>query len=198
MAFPFDTRSASPAAEQDSFQQQFARTTADATEVVEGLTDEQFNWRPGPGRWSVGECLVHLNLTSRAYLPVIDQAIARARSRGLAGSGSFRFGFLNGWLIRTIEPPPRRKFKTPKPVAVAPAGHEVDAVLREFVEYQDKLLACTQRAEGIDLARAKLRSPLMKLLKLSLAECFALLAAHERRHLWQARQVVAAPGFPRN
>jgi hypothetical protein len=32
---------------------------------------------------------------------------------------------------------------------------------------------------------------------MSLNSAFALMAAHERRHLWQARQVIAAPGFPR-
>ena len=40
------------------------------------------------------------------------------------------------------------------------------------------------------------RSPVTKLLRLSLGQEFALLIAHEQRHLWQARQVRANPQFP--
>jgi len=31
---------------------------------------------------------------------------------------------------------------------------------------------------------------------MSLNSGFALMAAHERRHLWQAQRVIAAAGFP--
>jgi hypothetical protein len=33
-------------------------------------------------------------------------------------------------------------------------------------------------------------------LKFTLGQAFRLLAAHERRHLWQARNVRNAPNFP--
>ncbi len=45
------------------------------------------------------------------------------------------------------------------------------------------------RAEGIDLARVKVRSPVLWLLRLSLGQWFALIAGHQKRHLWQAGQV---------
>jgi hypothetical protein len=39
------------------------------------------------------------------------------------------------------------------------------------------------------LGRVKVRSPAMKLLRFPLGGLFAIMAAHERRHLWQAQQV---------
>lgn len=44
-------------------------------------------------------------------------------------------------------------------------------------------------ADGLDLARIKVTSPVTRLLRLSLGQWLAGLAGHQRRHLWQARQV---------
>lgn len=180
------------------YRRQFESNAADATQLLVGLTDTQFNWRPQPGRWSISECLVHLNLTARVYLPVIDQAIARARSRGLYGRGPFRYGVVGRWLIRSMEPPPARRFRAPKPLA-PPEHHELAAVRAEFVNLRNEFLERIRRANGLDLSRATLRSPVLKvkILRFRLCECFAFLAGHERRHLWQARQVLEAPGFPK-
>lgn len=46
-------------------------------------------------------------LVAQAYLPLIRDAVARARERGLTGDGPFRRDFF-GWLLgRMIEPPVR-------------------------------------------------------------------------------------------
>ena len=47
------------------FEQALARLHALAAE----LPEPAWTWRPAPKRWSVGECIAHLNLTSAAYLP---------------------------------------------------------------------------------------------------------------------------------
>ena len=41
----------------------------DVTAIVANLGDDQFTWRPAPGRWSIGECFEHLNLTAAAFGP---------------------------------------------------------------------------------------------------------------------------------
>jgi hypothetical protein len=64
------------------------------------------------------------------------------------------------------------------------------------MEKQEEYLRLARRAGRVDLARVKLESPASARVKLSLGETFALLAAHERRHLWQARQVKDHPSFP--
>jgi hypothetical protein len=51
-------------------------------------------------------------------------------------------------------------------------------------------------AEGLDLARVKVPTPISRLLKLSLGMTLAQAAAHERRHLEQARRVRENPRFP--
>ena len=45
-------------------------------------------------------------------------------------------------------------------------------------------------ANGLDLERIRVRSPAVPLIKLSLGAAFEIQAAHERRHLLQAEQLL--------
>jgi hypothetical protein len=54
-----------------------------------------------------------------------------------------------------------------------------------------------RRANGLDLVRARVTSPVLRWRRFSLGAAFAMLAAHERRHLCQARRVAALTEFPR-
>ena len=53
-----------------------------------------------------------------------------------------------------------------------------------------------RQANGLDLGRVRVRAPMNKWVRFSLGSGFAFMAAHERRHLWQARQIIAMKGFP--
>jgi len=71
------------------------------------------------------------------------------------------------------------------------------AVRQEFLEWQDQIAERIRQADGLDLPRARARSPL-RVWKWSLGTFFAVALAHERRHIWQARQVSNEQGFPRS
>jgi hypothetical protein len=183
------------APEIDEFRRQFEQISADADALVGPLSDEQFNWRAGPGAWSVGDCCDHLNATARMYLPRLDEAIAEAIRRGLYGAGPFRYAWLGRILVRVFEPPARLRFRAQLATQPSPnrPRSEVMAALRAYqVQYIDRL----RQANGLDLARARVKSPCATWIRISLGSGFALMAAHERRHLWQAKQILSAPGFP--
>ena len=177
------------------YQRQFEAITADAGELLARLTDAQFNWRPVPGRWSIAECLAHLNVTGQMYLPLIERSIREARERRAFGRGPFRHGLLGNLFVRAAEPPAKIKIKTPKLFAPLPE-HLLIVVAPAFSSLHEQLFRLLREADGIDLARARLTSPVTRFLRLSLGQCFAFIAAHERRHLWQARQVRDDPAFP--
>lgn len=177
----------------------YLRQINDATDmaqrVVAGLAENQIRWAPAAGRWSVAECVGHLNATNAAYLPIIEAAIREGRRAGLTGPGPYRHGWLVNWFIRSMEPPPRRRYKRPKVFTPEVPAAGVD-VLPKFFAYQDDIVRCIRESDGLDLGRVRLVSPAARFLRMSLGQAFALLAAHERRHLWQARQVTEARGFP--
>jgi hypothetical protein len=66
-----------------------------------------------------------------------------------------------------------------------------------FRAYQVQYIDRLRQANGLDLARARVRSPVSKWIVMPLGTGFAAMTAHERRHLWQAGRIVDAPGFPR-
>ena len=177
------------------YQRQFERIKQDAVALVAGLNESRFNWRPAPDQWSIAECLQHLNITGDRWLCLLEHAIQQAQSRGLLGQGPFRYGWLGKWFVRNTEPPPKRKFKAPRWLTPV-HGQPINAVVPTFLHLQDQLVRRLHEANGLDLARAKTATPISSLLKLSLGQSFAQIAAHERRHLWQARQVRSHPHFP--
>ena len=179
----------------DAFRVEFERLSSDADELVGPLTEEQFNWQPAPGSWSVAECIEHLNATARHYLTNLDEGIADAIRRGLYGEGPFTYNWIGRIVVATMEPPARFKIKAPRTFHPLPkrSRHDIMAAFRAYqVQYVDRL----RQANGLDLARARVSSPAAKWLRMSLGSGFALMAAHERRHLWQARGVRSDPGFP--
>lgn len=68
--------------------------------------------------------------------------------------------------------------------------------LPRFLALEGRLVRRLAQAQGLDLRRVKLTSPFVPLLRVDLGSAFRVVAVHERRHLWQARQVTGAPGFP--
>ena len=79
-------------------------------------------------------------------------------------------------------------------VAVPPA--EVTEIMAAFRAYQVQYIDRLRQSNGIDLARARVRSPGAAWLRIPLGSGFAVMVAHERRHLWQARKITGAPAFP--
>ena len=57
-------------------------------------------------------------------------------------------------------------------------------------------LSCVESSRGLDLGKARFRSPFSSLVKLSLGTGIELLLAHNRRHVWLMREVMEQPGFP--
>jgi DinB superfamily len=176
--------------ELEGYQDQLLSIQQDAPGIVAQLTPEQFNWRPAPARWSIAECFDHLNATARVFLAKIDRSIADAKARGLRGTGPAGHGLIDRLMIRAMEPPPR--FHTRSPKVVTPAEHTTrdrEAVMREFMEWQGQIAARVRQADGLALSRVRVPSPFGRWLTYSLGGAFAIALAHERRHLWQAKEV---------
>jgi hypothetical protein len=167
----------------------------DVAAIVANLGDGPFTWRPAPDRWSIGECFEHLNLTAAAFIPAIDAAIEDARVRNLRSEGPFVYPLFERLFVASNEPPPRRRFRAFKAYR-PPARLSPDTVMNAFDGWQDRFVERIKRANGLDLRRARRRSPILPIMKWSLGTMFALALAHERRHIWQARQVRNERQFP--
>jgi len=174
--------------------EQFEAAARDARDLTQGLSSAQLGWQP-PAKWSIAECLDHLNSGHR-ILPRFDKMFAEARQQGHSGREPYRAGLLAGLYIRAAEPPVKRlRFKSPKAYRPRPNDELADALPR-FLDLQEGLARRTRDAEGLDLNGLRLSSPVTRRFRMSVAEWFAFLAVHQRRHLWQARRVREHPDFP--
>ena len=180
---------AEPASQLDAIQRELEEARARAHQMAD-LAGPRWGVRPSPAAWSVSECLIHLNLTSTAFLPRIREALDRAHRAGLSGRGPYRLDFW-GWLLcRLIEPPYGMQVKTPpsfQPTGVEPS----EKVLADFDRLQGLLLQCVRASDGLPLGRLKTSSPFLPRLRYNLYSTYRMVPAHQRRHLWQAERVLA-------
>lgn len=178
-----------------SLQQQLRAIKTDANNLLAGISDAQFNWRPAPHVWSMAQCFTHLNVFGREYLPQIEEKIIAAQKKHVFGAGHYNVRLLGKFFLNSLEPPVKMKFKAPKIFQPVPDSSLV-SVTTEFYQLQDEIINLITQAEKLNWAKVKVTSPVTKLLRFNLTEIFAVFAAHERRHIWQAGQVRRQANFP--
>lgn len=178
----------------DAFRRQFEALDEEGRTLAEGLDASRFNWSPGPGAWSIGQCFDHLNEVTSMYLDRLEEAIPAARARGLTGETG-RYGWLERWFAREMEPPIKRRLRAPRKMQPVPQL-DPETTLARFLGLKARAVDLIERCDGLDMARVKVRNPLFHVVKLSAGAAVSIIAAHERRHLWQARRVRSAEGFP--
>ena len=174
--------------ELQDYDRQFAAIRQDAQRLLDGLSPGALEWRPRAGTWSIAECLNHLVLTGRQSLDHIRRAIQNARARGLVAEGPFRHPLIGRWFVALMDAPPRVRFRVPAAYRPAPQTPPSE-IVPAFLRLQDELAQALGDADGLDLARIKVANPVTSWFTLTLGLEFALTAAHERRHLWQAWRV---------
>ena len=166
-----------------------------AQELVSGLTPGQLSKRPHPAKWSIAECLFHLNVTAAAVQSLMGKAIERGKREKRFGAGPFDIGARGRLLIWLAEPPP--KIKLPAPRRVRPPARIDDpmGLLPAFLKAQDGWERLLHESRELDQARIKIGS-LTSPFRARLCAAFPWMLAHQRRHLLQAenvkRQLVAA------
>lgn len=175
-------------------QAEFEALIAEAEASSSNCSTQQFNWHPGPGIWSIGQCLDHLNVSHGKFLRAMRRALNDAPPRGDAQPiRSTLFGRFYRWLL---DPPVRRRFPAPKPFLPAMEEKDLHSVLDEFRKTHRELIDEISRSAETEINRVTVSSPISKHLRLNIYDAFRALAAHGRRHLWQSNRIRSAAGFP--
>jgi hypothetical protein len=174
---------------------ELAAIAADAQAAFGGLSAPQLNWKPDASRWSVAQCLEHLVSANGQMADMADAALDGTRSRTLWQRLPVWPRLLGRMLIRTQSPDATRKFKAPS--QAQPAASAIDAsIVRRFVDQQRELTTRLDAAAARDLAGVIMTSPFLGAVTYSVLDGWRLIAAHERRHVQQAKRVMLSEGFP--
>ena len=172
-----------------------------AEEVTRDLSPQQFNWRSQPGRWSIAQCLGHLNILNVLDLAPIEALIQDARARGVTAQGPFKYGYLSRKIAASQDLPVKSRFKAPRKF-VAPPDMDLPGTVAEYRRINREIRRLVLASDGLDWSRLKIGmsampAPVRALFKMPLGARFTLLMNHDRRHLWQAGQVRAHADFPK-
>ena len=149
--------------------------------------DATLDW-PAEGAWSIAQGLDHLATANLVYLAPMRDAAARAQASGALRRGPIAPGVFARMFIWSLEPPVRTRMKAPG--KIRPAAQVERAVLTaSFQQAHADVTALLLEAAHLDLNRARFANPFIRGVRMSLGSAFLILAAHERRHLWQAENV---------
>lgn len=156
---------------------------------IDGLSQEQWTFKPAPNVWSVQECAEHIVLAESYIFNGAQQLLKTAAvPRPEKSNAQVDHGIVAGVQDRsnkvTAPEPlvPARKFATPGDAAKA------------FTEARDKTIAYVKSTDD-DLRTHVGDSPAGKI---DVYQFMLLLSSHSARHTAQIREVQANPGYPKS
>jgi hypothetical protein len=160
------------------------------------LTEEQLRWKPGPDRWSIVECLQHLNLAERYYIRNMQHKVEKL---GLIQTTPTDQTLQSDWVGKAMlyAVNPEVKIKLPAPGIVRPrsaADLVPTEVMAQFLELQNLLRTLLDKAVFLDWNQDKVMTLFGNWLKMRVGDAFLMLVAHTERHMKQAMRVKAEMG----
>jgi hypothetical protein len=159
-----------------------------AQSLVSGFPADQLTKQPEKGKWSVAECILHLNTTAEVVQSLMEKAIAEGKRNNTVGSGPFAIGFKGRLLFWIAEPPPKFRIRAPRNVRPPSQIDNPLKLLPDFLKAQDEWERLIRESAGLNLAKIKI-GPRFSAFRMRLAGVVPWMMAHQRRHLLQAENV---------
>jgi hypothetical protein len=170
--------------DRDALVGQVRALVAHAERLAATSAPEAWSRLPAKGGWTAAQCLEHLSVTAESG----SRALLAAPSRPGRTVRSRQPRWLVRLFIRSLEPPAR--FRTRTAAAFQPPLIDPAAALARFREAHDAFTRDVETIAEVDLHRVCIPSPFAPVHYTPL-EWALVVAAHGRRHLWQAERALA-------
>jgi hypothetical protein len=157
---------------------------------IDGLSDQQWRYKPAPDRWSVAEVSEHIVLAEDALWDLIQNRVLKQPAT------PDRKADLSAKDEQIMQVVPDRSRRAEAPESVRPSGRWAtrEAVVEAFKERRDRTIAYVQTTQD-ELRSHVLKSPVLD--ELDAYQWILYLAAHSERHIRQIEEVKASPDFPK-
>ncbi|MEO8193474.1 MAG: DinB family protein [Gemmatimonadales bacterium] len=162
--------------------------------LAETIPAERWNVRNDPDRWSLAECVAHLNLTSEAYVPRVRKAIAEARQLPPMTKREYRRDKIGLLFSVMVGPLPLiagfRIGRVKTTPAFVPSGNLPEQqLLAEFKRHQLELIGMARESDGKQIDKVSITSPFGERIHYNCYSTFLIVPRHQERHLQQAELV---------
>lgn len=157
---------------------------------IQDLTDAQWNFRPGPFRWTIGEISEHIVLAEGRLFLAVTKAVQTPPDPDWEARTSGKTAFLNQVM-------PNRTGRAQAPWEIQPKGKlSKSEVIRRYNEVRDRTLQFAQQSQ-IPLKEHTLEHPFPQFNTLNAYQWLIYIPLHNQRHDKQIAEVKASPGYPK-
>jgi hypothetical protein len=164
------------------------KTRAEVLEATKGLSEAQWNFKPGPDRWSIAEVTEHIAAAEDLLRGMIQEKVMTAPPRA-AGED---VKAIDEFVLQAV-PDRSHKAQAPEPLTPTNRFGSPKGSLNHFKDSRAKTITFLKNTQG--LRDHATDSPMGK--KLDGYEWVLMIAAHSERHTKQIEEVKADPKFPK-
>jgi hypothetical protein len=175
-------------AEKDRAIQYLEKTKQGVIDATKGLSDAQWNFKAGPDRWSIAQCMEHIAAAEDYIRGIVVEKVMVAPAvpdRDLKKTDD---------AVVAMIPDRSQKAQAPEPLVPTNRFGSPDASLKHFLESREKTEDFLKTTSG--LRDHAVDSPMGT--KLDGYQFILLIAAHSERHTKQILEVKADPNYPKN
>lgn len=160
------------------------------------LTEDQINWKPASGCWSIAECIDHLLVTNRLYSIEIEKQFDEKQIKTDYSKTKVKHKWLSKFIIKGVDPSNIKKAKT-FPVFMPSMSLYTKDVFDHFYEVETNLVNQISSAKDLDLNKYVMSSPAAKIIKENFCDVLEIIRLHDRRHFNQAEKLFNHSQFPK-
>jgi hypothetical protein len=156
--------------------------------AIDGVTPEQWTWKPAPDRWSIGEIAEHVVLGEASQFANVKRALATEPNAAWEEQTKGKTALLEMALAG-------RMGKAQAPEAIVPKGGMTPATVRERFARQHAEIAEFAAKTELLLKQHTVNSPFFG--PLSAYQWLLYAPLHTVRHCQQIAEVKGTAGYPR-
>jgi hypothetical protein len=164
------------------------RTRQGVIDATTGLSTAQWNFKPGPDRWSVAQVAEHIAAAEDYIRGMVTEKVMSAPARA-AGE---KVAAIDDMVVKMI-PDRSTKRQAPEPLVPSNRFGSPEGSLKHFLDARTTTEDFLKKTP--DLREHAVDSPMGK--KLDAYEWILFIAAHSERHTKQILEVKADPNFPK-
>lgn len=158
--------------------------------AIDGVTEEQWKWKPAPGRWSVGETAEHIVLAEAALFENVKKALASPPNPDWEQKTKGKTE-----LLERVMAPRLGKAQAPDPIV--PKGNLTQAEVRARFEAQRVEIVKFAKETEASLKQYTVEHPFPVFNTLNAYQWLIYAPLHTMRHDKQIAEVKATPGYPK-
>jgi hypothetical protein len=158
--------------------------------AIDGVTEEQWKWKPAPERWSVGETAEHIVLAEALLFANVQKAIASPPNPAWEEKTKGKTEFIE----RVMAP---RLGKATAPEPIVPSGKLTQAEVRETFLKQRAEIEKFAKETQIELKQFTVEHPFPVFGTLNVYQWLIYAPLHTERHDKQIAEVKATAGYPK-